>query len=111
MSDVDRKDITGKVNPLLIPFEAVTAFSIISDYGNAKYGNRDSWMHSEPDEGVARYLAAGARHSFKAAQGEELDPESGIPHVYANLWNAAVVCWHYERLKAAQAQALKSPEK
>ena len=99
MDNIDRKDVTGKVNPLLIPYEAVAAFSVISDYGFEKYGNRHTWMNNEPEAGVMRYLAAGARHSLKAAQGEELDPESGIPHVYANLWNAAVVCWHYERQK------------
>ena len=101
---VDRKDVTGKVNPLLIPFEATKAFSVISDYGFKKYGNRDTWMHSEPEEGVSRYLAAGARHAIKAAQGEEIDPESGIPHVYAVLWNAAVVCWHYDKLKEREGK-------
>ena len=97
-SKSDRKDVSGKIDPFLMPWEAVVAFNKISDYGYAKYGNRHTWQFSKPREGVHRYLAAAVRHAWKVIWGEEIDPESGIPHVYAVLWNAAVVCWHWEKL-------------
>jgi len=95
---VDRK-INDKHNPLLLPVEADIAFSKISDYGFAKYQNRDTWMANTPEEGIEKYLAACVRHAKSHMHQNEIDPESGLPHIYAVLWNAAAVCWHYERLK------------
>src|SRR5258708_9239588 len=94
----DRKDVNGKHNPLLMPIEADKAFSEVSDYGNQKYGNRDSWKENTPEEGVYKYVAAAVRHGKAHAQLGELDAESGLAHVKQLLWNSAAACWHYERL-------------
>jgi hypothetical protein len=94
---VDKK-INNKHNPLLLPVEADVAFSKVSDYGFAKYGNRDTWLANEPEEGIEKYLAACVRHAKAHIHQEEIDPESGLPHIYAVLWNAAAVCYHYQRL-------------
>jgi hypothetical protein len=88
---VDRKDIKDKPNPLLMPYEALAAYSKVSDYGCKKYGNRDSWKHSAT--GVETYANAAARHLFKA-QLEDLDPESGISHYAHALWSLAAVLYH-----------------
>src|SRR5258707_1192119 len=94
----DRKDVNGKHNPLLMPIEADKAFSEVSDYGNQKYGNRNTWKENKPQDGVDKYVAAAVRHGKAYAQSSELDEESGLAHVKQLLWNAAAACWHYERL-------------
>lgn len=94
---LDRKDTANKPLPLLMPYEALVAYSDISDVGNAKYGERESWKNST--NGVAVYANAAARHLFKLLQGEEIDPETGLPHYKAVVWNAAAVAWHYENKK------------
>lgn len=104
---VDRKDVKEKADPLLIPHEAVRAYSKISDFGAEKYGNRETWKNSDPEEGVRRYLAAAVRHAFQARQTGDIDHESELPHVYAVLWNAAVAVWHYERFKECRIVSTK----
>src|SRR4029077_5106713 len=100
----DRKDTNGKHNPLLLPIEADKAFSEVSDYGNKKYGNRDSWKNNTPEEGVTKYVAAAVRHGKAYAQSGEHDAESGLAHVKQLLWNAAAACWHWERLLEERQQ-------
>lgn len=100
MEQVDRKDVSGKVDPFHMPWEAIIAYNAISDYGHKKYGNRETWKHSEAKEGIRRYLAAMVRHAWKIVCGEYVDPESGLPHVYACVWNACAAVYHYERLKS-----------
>jgi hypothetical protein len=90
---VDRKDTANKPLPLLMPYEALVAYSNISDVGLKKYGERDSWRNST--NGVEVYANAAARHLFKLLQGEEVDSETGLPHYMAVVWNAAAVAWHY----------------
>ena len=92
---LDRKDIKDKPNPLLMPYEALVAYSKVSDYGCKKYGNRKSWQDSKT--GVATYTAAAARHLFKSVN-ETDDPESTLPHLYHCLWSVAAAIWHQERL-------------
>jgi hypothetical protein len=93
----DRKDVSGKHSPSLMPIEADRAYSAVSDYGLAKYGNRYTWKENDPDEGIRKYLDAAIRHAKAHLQIREIDPESGLPHVYAVVWNAAAAVWHYER--------------
>src|SRR5258708_10331944 len=107
MSNTDRKDVNGKYNPLLMPIEADKAFSEVSDYGNQKYGNRDSWKNNPAEEGVSKYVAAAVRHGKAFAQLGELDEESGLAHVKQLLWNAAAACWHWERLVEERGPARK----
>ena len=91
----DRKDIKDKPNPLLMPYEALVAYSKVSDYGCKKYGNRDSWKHSAT--GVETYTAAAARHLYKY-QDFGLDEESSLCHLYHALWSISAAIWHYERI-------------
>ena len=56
----------------------------VGTYGAAKY-SPDGWL-SVPD-GKRRYAEAAARHRLKELAGEELDPESGLPHAAHYLWN------------------------
>ena len=56
----------------------------VGTYGAAKY-SPDGWL-SVPD-GKRRYAEAAVRHRLKELAGEELDPESGLPHAAHYLWN------------------------
>ena len=96
----DRKDIKDKPNPLLMPYEALCAYSAVSDYGNTKYGNRDTWIFAK--EGVTTYSAAAARHLFQSHAGT-FDKESNLPHLYHAVWNICAAIWHLEQnLKEAE---------
>lgn len=94
LPETDRKDVAGKLDPLLIPFEAVNAYAEVSNYGVEKYGNRDSWKNSTA--GVEVYTGAAARHLYKSRQ-QSMDDESGLPHLYHCLWSVAAAIWHLER--------------
>jgi hypothetical protein len=92
---VDRKQVEGKPLPLLMPYEALVAYSEVSDYGLKKYGNRDSWTNSTC--GVDTYANAACRHLFQHKTGS-IDAESGLPHIYHALWSIAACVFHYEKL-------------
>ncbi len=94
----DFKDIADKPDPLLIPYEAIVAYSKVSDHGLKVHGSRNTWMNNTPEEGVAKYTAACGRHLHQSRT-EAIDTESGLPHIYAVLWNAASAIWHYDRMK------------
>jgi hypothetical protein len=100
MSDIDgaveydRKDMEDKPNLLMMPYEALAAFSVVSDYGNRKYGDRNSWQHSR--SGVETYANAAVRHLFKSRL-EPIDQESTLPHLYHALWSVSAAIWHFDR--------------
>lgn len=48
------------------------------EHGAKKYG-RDNWKLARNSD-VDRYLDACLRHAFALRSGEEIDPESGLPH-------------------------------
>jgi hypothetical protein len=50
----------------------------VREFGIKKYGDDTSWIRTHPDE----YLGAALRHIYKHLEGEELDDESGIEHIY-----------------------------
>lgn len=89
----DRKDVLGKPLPLLMPYCCLEAYSKVSDDGFQKYKDRCSWMNNT--NGVEVYSNAAARHLFKSTT-EVIDPESGLPHLYAALWSICSAIWHHE---------------
>jgi len=62
----------------LVPPEGVLAEAVIFTYGAKKYADRN-W---EGGMRWGRVFAALMRHSWAFWRGENLDPESGYPHVY-----------------------------
>lgn len=94
----DRKDLTGKHSPLLMPREADIAYSLVSDNGLEVYKNRNTWQENEPRLGLFKYADAAIRHLKDAVQKEDIDTKSSLPHVYHALWNTVAAVWHYERL-------------
>ncbi len=72
------KNDAGKAPISLIPSDFITGTAAVFNFGKGKYGKdnfRSGLAHS-------RCLDAAMRHILAIANGEELDPESGLPHVY-----------------------------
>ena len=73
-----RKYDAGKPDYTLLPWDAVEEVVRVLDFGAKKYA-RDNWRHvSDAD---TRYLAAAFRHLSAYAQGEKVDPETGLSHL------------------------------
>ncbi len=72
------KHDAGKLRLDLIPPEMHRALGEVLTMGARKYGDRN-W-----EQGIApeRLYAAVQRHLLAWREGEELDSESGLPHVY-----------------------------
>lgn len=62
----------------MIPWPELQAVVKVISHGAAKYGD-SNWQHV-PD-GPERYFAAAMRHITAWRNGEEYDPESGLPHL------------------------------
>ncbi len=72
-----KKHDTGKLRLDLIPPEMHRALGEVLTFGAGKYGDRN-W---EKGIDLSRLYAAGQRHLLAHAEGEFLDPESGLPHL------------------------------
>ena len=77
----EAKADAGKIRPTLVPVSMIYAIAEIREYGCKKYHDPDNWKRVEPQ----RYRDAAYRHWLAYLAGEQLDPESGLPH----LWHLA----------------------
>lgn len=73
-----RKDDRGKPRWSLLPQGTVMEIIKVLEYGAQKYGEHN-WM-LVPDASV-RYYDAAMRHLEAWSNGEDADPESGLPHL------------------------------
>ena len=81
----------GKLRPALVLggfASAVEAMVKVGSDGARKY--TDNGWKTVPN-GKARYEDALLRHLLAHLSGEELDPESGSPHISHCMWNAAAI--------------------
>lgn len=76
--DAEKLDLT------LVPASTTTIIAAVMGYGVKKY-TRDSWI-AVPDAGK-RYFAALLRHLNAYQRGENLDTETGLPHLDHALCN------------------------
>jgi len=76
---------SGKPRWSLLPWPGLQGVVKILEYGAAKYAP-GSWRHVPDAE--ARYTDALLRHQTAILMGEDLDPESGLPHAYHVACNA-----------------------
>lgn len=67
----------------LIPPSAIFALGRVLTYGAKKYGS-NNWQQVEQE----RYVGALLRHLYAFVDGEEIDQESGLPHLEHVLTNA-----------------------
>jgi len=77
---VGRKNDAGKIRMDLLPPDAAMAIAAVFTYGAAKY---EDWNWAKGMK-ASRVVAAMDRHMAAWNCGEELDVESGMPH----LWHA-----------------------
>ena len=77
----------GKQRPSLIQdsmSRAIAGVVAVGTFGANKYSD-GGWL--EVPNGINRYRDAQLRHESKRAQGELLDPDSGLPHDFHIAWN------------------------
>lgn len=95
----------GKVRMHLITggmARAITEVAKVGTMGAAKYTD-GGWV-SVPD-GFRRYEDAQQRHAAYRHMGEEMDPESHLPHLAHEAWNALAKLDLYIREREAREQA------
>ena len=83
---------TGKSRCDLLPGRALIAVGQVLAYGAQKYAP-SGWL-TVPDA-VPRYRAALMRHALAMLDGEELDQESGLPHIAHVATNALFLLHFY----------------
>ncbi len=83
-----RKDDTGKARFDLIPWGAIEGLVAVLTFGAKKY-QPNGWR-TVPDA-LPRYEAALLRHFAAYKRGEEVDPESGLPHLHHALTNLVFI--------------------
>lgn len=81
----DVKADQGKPRPTLVPVSLIKAVTEVREYGCRKYHDPDNWRNVEPQ----RYRDALYRHWLAYLGGEELDKESGLPHLWHLACNVA----------------------
>lgn len=80
-----------KPNLDLVLGEFARALELVGEVGTAgaiKY-TPCGWLHVPNAE--QRYLSAALRHYLRHRMGEEVDPDSGQPHLAHMAWNALAV--------------------
>jgi len=65
--------------------KALQAVGRVGTYGAQKYSD-NGWM--QVPDGKARYTDAMLRHLMSEADGEEIDPSTGLMHAAQTCWNA-----------------------
>lgn len=99
-----KKFDTGKPDYSLFEPIIMEAYCTIGTMGAKKYG-RNNWKKAKVED-YPRYLAAEYRHDMASQNGEELDPESGLPHLWHKLWN--IVARIYLEKKFTHAECMKT---
>lgn len=72
------KELTGKRDWSIFPFREAGPVVDVFEYGVQKYGRPFSYRDGIP---TGELLAAIIRHAVQIQNGEELDAESGLPHM------------------------------
>ena len=76
----------GKIRYELVPLSAIEALGKVLTFGATRYGD-ETWRRLP--KANDRYYAATLRHLFAYRNGEYLDKDSGMPHLFHALTNIA----------------------
>lgn len=85
----------GKLRWSLIDFTALEPMVRVQEFGAKKYGDHN-WKNGLHYNGLSESLL---RHVFAFMRGEDLDQESGLPHVGHILANAMYLSYMWENKK------------
>ena len=87
--DQQAKNDKGKPHPSYVPVAAINAIMAVREYGNKKYKDPDNWRKVE----FERYHNAFLRHVLAMwNEPYKKDHESGLPHLWHAMTNAAFMC-------------------
>lgn len=76
----------GKIRYELVPLSAIEALGKVLTFGATRYGDETWRLLPKAND---RYYAATLRHLFAYRNGEYLDEDSGMPHLFHALANIA----------------------
>lgn len=68
---------------------ALVGWAEVMSFGATKYGDHNWRLGIK----TSKYIAASYRHLTALNSGETIDPESGKPHAYHLMANAAMLAW------------------
>lgn len=85
----------GKLRYDLVPPEAFAEVVKIYNYGAKKYPEPRNW---EKGMSWGRLFGAIMRHTWAWWRGEDIDPESGLPHLAHAAWSC-IALLHYSKHK------------
>jgi len=96
VSKVGQKNDAGKPRLSLVHGSLLRACARALEHGLAKYGVEPNNWQKVPDART-RYLDAMLRHIHSLADGEEVDPDSGLHHLDSIVANAMFMCYFLEQ--------------
>ena len=97
----------GKLCWSLVDFNSLQDMVRVLEFGAKKY-NRDNWKLGLPTKQICESML---RHIFAYLQGEDNDPESGIPHIGHIQCNAMFLDYmmrHHPELDDRKEQPIKA---
>jgi len=101
----------NKIDLTYCPTSAIAAVALTLMKNSDKYGGKypdNNWRSGIP---VSTYMACVLRHIYKYIDGEDLDSESGIPHLFHAITNLAMAIENVEvHDKADDRHKLKTCE-
>lgn len=80
----------GKPGVDQIPVEVLLEWGEVFSYGEAKY-DRSNWLKGNDWH---QFQGSALRHIFAFWKGEDIDPESGLPHLSHAIWNLAALRYY-----------------
>lgn len=90
------KDTAGKLPLNLVPPRAYQAIALVREFGCKKYGDPWKWLECTTAD---QYIEAAKRHFLKIELGEEIDPESGLPHLFHAQCSISMAVELYQRAR------------
>ena len=101
-----RKDDAGKPKWSLVPFPQFEKVASVFTHGEKKY-SAENWKKVKQHE--ERYFSAAMRHLTAWHGGNELDGESGLPHLAHACCSLLMLMW-FDDQKKAEAEHKKNNE-
>lgn len=91
----------------LIPPEAIEGMAKVFAFGANKF-DVDDWQNNGT---VRERTGSIMRHTLAIAKGEFIDPESGLPHAYHVMAQAAMVDWQVQKKDGSAPKPIPERDK
>lgn len=97
------KNDSGKLRFDLLDDDFEAEIAAVLTHGATKYAD-NNWQRAEPAEAKARYYAAIRRHLHLWRKGEEIDADSGLPHLACIACSLMFLRWFERESDAFRTQ-------